>query len=376
MSTTSRSRIHPLMAAAAVSTTLVSVMGIAALSGVLPWMPVNAPQKSLAGPSGLRTAAAVSAVVVPTASLKTTIPLTVADSLAPGESLVAGDIASASLSATPAPTLVPALPSAPAVQAVPSIHAASAMPKIAPDQMTLAKTIAPPVFSSHAIVAPVVIPSTPRNAAVVAAPRKLEAARQSQFMVTTDAANRLPREHQRARDMAVVTSAGSSNNGTSAAGAGPGSVGRSPDYRAVANEQRLYSDARAVPNATPKITPIYRGDNSSDPVPPVIYPDQVQPLQVQRPANRASGDLAIVSDRYRSDQSRRFGNVEGSSTAYPVASMANGSERDNLNANTTGTMIGRVVSNSIDKTISVISDVLNGRYAPPPPSESQDGNYR
>lgn len=370
MPTTSRSRIHPLMAAAAVSTTLVSVMGIAALSGVLPWIPVSAPQKPLAGSSGLRGTGGATASVLPIASLKSALPLTAADSLAPGESLIGNDKLSASRTGTSTTALA-----VQTIQSSPGIQAAAAMPRSAPAQMTLATSISPAVSPATAVAAPVAISRAPQSAVVVAAPRTFDAARQAQSVATSDAVNRSLPERQRARDMAMVTSSGNSNNGTNATGAAPRSAGRSTNYRTT-NDQRLYSDARGTPNGPPKITPIYRADGSSDPVPPVIYQDQLQPSQAQRPANRATGDLAVVSDRSKGDQNRRFGNIEGSSSPYTVAPAANGTERDNPNATTAGTAIGRVVSKGIDKTISVISDVLNGRYVAPPPSEPQDSIYR
>lgn len=323
-------RIHPLIAAAAVSTTLVSVMGIAALSGVLPWMPVS-PSRTIEAPLAHATAAkALSAVVVPTASVKTAAVLPAAESLAPGETLIVTE-------------------------------------RLAP---------------------------VSRIVETAAAPHAIYAMREPQLQKPEPASRQPVRERLHNRETPIMASSGNSTGGSTGAGAGTSAGTGATQPRRVdmtdtraANDPQRYSDVRrttrsvsnatqsATPSATPKITPIYRADASTGTVPPANYQDQQQTQPMQRGTNRTTGDVALVTDRNRVEYNRRNAGSdrEAVSSAYPVGT---GYSNDAANSNTVGTAIGRTVSKGIDKSISVISDVLNGRYVPPPPTDPQDSIYR
>lgn len=373
-----RSRIHPLMAAAAVSTTLVSVMGIAAISGVLPWIPGAALQKLPSASPRPGVAAVPTAIVVPTASLKATAPLTAAESLAPGETLIAGD--------TPAMpravSVTPAVPAAPIATVSTPTQPTVANAKVPAAPLTVAKTMTPNTPQPASTVRPE-IATTPRTLVAVSPARAAPQAGQrptEPINIASMQSTRSARERQREREAALLTSSGYSTGGSTGTGAGLRSR-NSTTQSNLSNDRQLYSDFRRTPKSTtapvsnvaPKITPIYRADAPVDSVPPVDYQDQqFQPSQ--RAGNRTVGEVAVFSERSRAEPNRRYrsSDREAAPAAYPVASTYGG---DTGSGSTVGTAIGRTVSKGIDKTISVISDVLNGRYVPPP-ADPQDSIYR
>ncbi len=343
-----RPLIHPLMAAAAVSTTLVSVMGIAALSGVLPWMPGAATQKLPPGLPLAGIAVAPAAIVLPTAALKPSTPPSAAESLRPGETLI-----TAYTRAAP--------------------RAVALAPAAASTSIATVSTPAQPTFAG----------STPPAAALTLAQSIMPTAKQ-QALEATRTASLQPapsmRERQRNREATLVATSGNSTDGSSSTGAQLRSSRGAPQP----NDPQRYSDARRtatssagittrVSNGTSRITPIYRADAPPDASPSTNYDDpELQPSR--RSGNRTAGDIAVVSERGRTEPNRRYAGDDRDATpaTYPVASVYTGGD----SSNSIGSTIGKTVSKGIDKTISVISDVLSGRYVPPPPVDPQDNIYR
>lgn len=343
-----RSRMHPLMAAAAVSSTLVSVLGIAALTGVLPWIPMSSANKQ-----SVATVPAPSPSVMPTALWQSEVPLSAADSLAPGEILIANDSVMAS-------------------------HVAAEKP--AP--VAIAKTPAPVEFVP---IHPEAIVAT--SAGLASGPARTPPAVHNRQASEAIVASRQTVQDRLRGGVAVpVTTSGNSSNGNTDSGAALRSSSRTIDTLATNDVQR-YSDVRSGPrttpsitptgtpritasitaSATPRITPVYRPDTPVDPLPAMPYQDR----QVPRPAHRV-GELAAAPDQTSEEHNRSYTSRDRDGTAGRSTAASGGAELDD----NSGTALGRTISFAIDKTISVISDVLDGRYVSPPPVEPRDSIYR
>ena len=296
-----RPALHPLLTAAAVSVIVVSVLGIASLTGVLPMTRGATSGKPVVFAPVSATAALAPVPTISAASAASGRPVKPAETLAPGETLVSAE----------------------------SLAAAKPLPSVAalpPKQLGNAGEGTPSVARHHAAkpVAILVLPARPALASRTPTLPMLNGER-----------------HPRQQRAFAATTSGGDASGESASG---------PPQVAISER-----------TGPPRITPVYRptgpGDGATFPSrAPIDDPDR------QRSAPEYRGESRNRADRspsYRRAASRDGGGIDPRYSTPSSPTVASDAGDRN------GMGLGRTVGETIDRTISFIASALASRPAEP-----------
>ena len=307
---TSLQRIHPLVAAAAVSVILVSMLGVATITGVLPQS--NSQTKAALSSSQPKAKVSSAYLVANALAGRTSVrvrPVTVDETLAPGETLMA----------TPTASSTP-----------------------------------PPAVVTHSAAVPVTLltsmPPANRDATGKPLVNSMLAGRGEGHAAGT---LRVPRTSvERASDRPETATSGATASGNHASGALHAGerrqrVAREPQFDAAfdAAVDPATSESRQVQ----KIVPVYRdqrmpSSTASSVRPPGYRAETVaiwQAAPAYRRARRSDGEANGMGEANRSNDS----GADGPATRF-------------------GTTLGRSLGDGIDRTISAITDVLTGARLP------------
>lgn len=363
-------RIHPLVAAAAVSIILLSLLGVAAVTGVLPqsnsqptttvqaetktplqFQPRTGAYPATAVATGNAASTAGSGSAPGDGTARTAIgmaeqPVNLRDTLAPGETLIA-------LPSKPA-----SIPSTIAVLA--PVAAPTAVPSPAPERKAepILATPRTATVSTKAVLpdAPPVALAVTGEGADRGVTRSSRTSRSSdRFVSGTSATGASP---TRLQDGADLRSSGSVANGNSASGA---PVLRDNRRRRPVGSQVVTSVDPALAETPPpqRIVPVYRDQRTlrADVPLPGEGPESgvsepVSPLYPQ--SGSGSGRVSVPEPA-----DRRLNRSEQSGRVYPDQGR-NDYRMHEGPVTRFGTTLGRSLGDGIDRTISAIADVLSG----------------
>lgn len=400
-----RYRLHPLMAAAGVSIILVSMAGVATMTGVLPAPKSAAPSATVAvaNPEPSKVAALVPSAAVRTvaappvaAVLGLTTPVPTSSEVASVSPPTLGKLAQAAavpvasasmkqraaekpvvVSETLAPgeTLVALVPMTEQAQPAKAKAVTRSVAKPASDSDTPPRALASTQKPETRIQPRTEPRADPRSE------RRAEANGDARIALKRDA----PAELQAAQRMAriderravqpaepVTVTSGNIANGDTASGSG-----RTAATRVVSPPVTVAAIAPSAA-AAPRIIPVYRDSSASTrasapapapaPAPaaagstPVSQPEPVIVQPNVRPAAPLYAEIASGEGPNRS-QNRLARSPEPYGRAAAYAAPRN--ENPAVGNDGEGTVLGKVVSNTIDRTIDVLVNILGGgRDAP------------
>jgi hypothetical protein len=319
---------HPLLTAAAVSVIVVSVLGIASITGVLPAFHGMSTEKS----------PVVTAAVVTSPALAN-LPVKTSETLAPGESLV------------PAENFVAAVPAIPAAAVTATTVTATGVttPAVNAAAVAAAALAVPPAKSSDVAVAAAPLAQS-------AAPKpSVTPAHEAKAAITNRKAPALASVHQqsRRRQPEVVTTSGNTAGGEFASGRAP--------HDAI--------DERA---SVPRITPVYRPTGPS-------YSAELSERAPVDDAGRQQGAAGYRDEpRNRVARAQSYRRAGARDSDNSVDAPAAGHTMDPAQSGPgeqAGTMMRGTIGENIDRTISFISSVLTGRPATTQPAPGQPVPY-